>query len=62
MPYWIHAKVKDSAFSVVVETANDALAKLAELAESEHVEVVAMDLLGNVIELTTLQSEADQAR
>jgi len=36
MAYWIHAKFKDSdgAFSVVVDTAKDALAKLAELAES----------------------------
>jgi hypothetical protein len=34
---------------------------LDELAESEHVEVVAKDLLGNVIELTILQSEAAQA-
>jgi hypothetical protein len=34
----IHAKVKDSAFSVVVETAQEALAKLAELSESEHTE------------------------
>jgi hypothetical protein len=28
MPYWIHAKIKDGAFSVVVETAKDALAEL----------------------------------
>jgi hypothetical protein len=59
MPYWIQAKVKDGAFSVVVKTAKDALAKLAELAESEHNEVAAMDLSG--IELATLQAEANQA-
>ena len=52
---------KDGAFSVVVETAKDALAKLAELAESEHTEVAAMDLSGTLIELATLQDEADQA-
>jgi hypothetical protein len=34
VPYWIHANFKDSAFSVVVETAQDALARLAELVES----------------------------
>jgi hypothetical protein len=28
MPYWIRAKVKDGGFSVVVETAKEALAKL----------------------------------
>jgi hypothetical protein len=59
MPYWIQAKVNDGAFSVVVETAKDALAKLAELAELEHTEV--MDLSGTLIELATLQDEADQA-
>ena len=58
MPYWIHAKIKDGAFSVVVETAKDAL---AELGESEHTEVAAMDLSGSVIELATLQAEANQA-
>jgi hypothetical protein len=61
MPYWIHAKIKDSAFSVVVETAKDALAKLAELADFEHIEVSAKDLLGNVLDPATLQSEADQS-
>ena len=61
MPYWIQAKVKDGAFSVVVETAKDALAKLAELAELEHAEVSAMDLSGTVIEVATLQAEANQA-
>ena len=34
MPYWIQARVKDGGFSVVVEMAKDALAKLAELAET----------------------------
>ena len=61
MPYWIHAKIKGGAFSVVVETAKDALAKLAELGESEHTEVAAMDLSGSVIDLATLQAEANQA-
>jgi hypothetical protein len=48
----------NGAFSVVVKTAKDAL---AELAESEHNEVAAMDLSGTVIELATLQAEANQA-
>jgi hypothetical protein len=61
MPYWIHAKVKDGGFSVVVETAKDALAKLAELAETDRIEVAATDFSGAVIELATLQAEADQA-
>lgn len=46
MPYWIHAKIKEGAFSVVVETAADAPAKLAELTEAGHSEVAAKDLSG----------------
>jgi hypothetical protein len=63
MAWWIHAKFKDSdgAFSVVVETAQDALAKPAELAESDQVEVAAMDLSGTIIEPATFQAEASQA-
>ena len=62
MAYWIHAKIlKDGAFSVVVDTAKDALAKLAELAELDQVEAAAMDLSGTIIELATLQAEANQA-
>jgi hypothetical protein len=44
-----------------VKTANDALAKLAELAESEQTEVAAMDLSGTLIDLATLQEAANQA-
>jgi hypothetical protein len=62
MPYWIYAKLKDGGFSVVVETAKDALAKVAELSETERAEVTALDMVGRVIELATLQSEADKGR
>ena len=61
MPYLIQAKLKDGGFSVVVETAKDALVKLAELAETDRIEVAATDLSGTVIDLATLQAEADQA-
>ena len=60
MPYLIQAKVKDGA-SVIVETARDALAKLAELAETDRIEVAATDLSGTAIDLAALQAEADQA-
>ena len=62
-PTGYNAKIKDSdgAFSVVVGTAKDALAKLAELAELDQVEVAAMDLSGTIIELATLQADANQA-
>jgi hypothetical protein len=45
----------------VVETAKDALAKLAELTEAGHFEVVARDMSGAMIGLTTLQAEAEDA-
>ena len=61
MPYWIQARVKDGGFSVVVETAKDALAKLAELAETDRIEVATTDFSGTVNDLATLQAEADQA-
>jgi hypothetical protein len=60
VPYWIHAKIKESGFSVVVETAQDALAKMAEFAELPHTEVATKDLSGNVIDLAVLQAEANQ--
>ena len=44
----------------MVGAAKDALAKLAELAELDQVEVGAMDLSGTTIELATLQAEANQ--
>ena len=40
---------------------SDSLAKLAELAESDQIEVAAMDLSGTIIELATLQAKANQA-
>ena len=58
MPYWIHAKLKGGASSVGVETAKDALAKLAE---SEHTQVTAMDLSGPVAQLASLQADSNQA-
>lgn len=60
MPYWIHAKIKDSAVSVVVETAKAALAKLNELSEANCTEVTARDLAGVVVDIYILQAEANQ--
>ena len=60
MPYWIYAKMKGSAVSVVVETAKDAMTKMEELSLSDHVEVLAKDLSGKIIDSTSLQAEAMQ--
>jgi hypothetical protein len=48
MPYWIHAKIKESAFSVVVETAKDTLTKLAELTAAGPLPVAARDMSGAI--------------
>jgi hypothetical protein len=57
--YQVNAKVNGSAFSVVVETAKDALGKLAEPTDLGHAEVVAHDLFGKVIDPSILETEAD---
>ena len=59
MPYRIHAKTGGSAFFVVVETPEDALAKFAELAETYRAGVTARDLSGRLIDLASLQAEID---
>jgi hypothetical protein len=62
MPYCIQAKIEEGAFSVVVETAKDALAKFAELTEVGHSEVTARDIMsGAIVGLASLQAEADDA-
>ena len=60
-PTGYRPRSKTATFSVVVETAKDALAKLAELAESEQTEVAAMDLSGTLIDLATLQASSRKA-
>ena len=61
MPYRIHAKTGGSAFFVVVETPEDALAKFAELAETYRAGVTARDLSGRLIDLASLQGEVGRA-
>ena len=61
VPYWIHAKIKGGAVSVVVDTAKEALAKIEELSISDHVEVLAKDLSGKILDRATLQVEASQS-
>jgi hypothetical protein len=59
MPYRIRARFKGSAFSVIVETARDALCKIAEFSElPDYLDVAAMDLSGAVVDVTDLQALA----
>jgi len=49
VPYNIHAQSGLGAFGVIVETAREALAKAAQLAEEGHPDVLIKDLLGNTL-------------
>jgi hypothetical protein len=62
MPYEVHAKAGESAFSVVVETAKQALAKVDELIELAQVEDVSVrDWSGKIMDLGALEAEAAEA-
>jgi hypothetical protein len=52
MPYEVGAKIGDGNFSVVFETAAEALAKIAELTES-GADVLVKDLLGAVVDIVS---------
>ena len=53
MPYRIQAQTQDSAISVIVETAREALAKLAEFVELGYA-VVIEDMMGAVVDAASL--------
>ena len=62
MPYEVRAKAGESAFSVVVETAKQALAKVDELIELAQVEDVSVrDWSGKIMDLGALEAEAAEA-
>ena len=62
MPYEVRAKAGESAFSVVVETAKQALAKVDELIELAQVEDVSVrDWSGKIMDLGALEAEAVEA-
>jgi PleD family two-component response regulator len=58
MPYRIHADTNGSAVVVIVETANEALAKMAELIELGCSDVVTKDLDGRLVDQARLETEA----
>ena len=62
MPYEVRAKAGEGAFSVVVETAKQALEKVDELFELAHVEDVSVrDWSGKIMDLGALEAEAAEA-
>jgi len=50
MPYRVHANMKGSALTVIVETANDALMKMTELVELGYSDVVTRDFDGRFVD------------
>jgi Leu/Phe-tRNA-protein transferase len=62
VPYEVRAKAGESAFSVVVETAKQALVKVDELLEQADVDdVSARDWSGKIMDLGALEAEAAEA-
>jgi hypothetical protein len=56
VPYRVQAKLKESTNGVVVETAKEALEKIAELTDPlGHTDIVVKDLLGGVVDRATLE-------
>jgi hypothetical protein len=53
--------MKGSALSVIVETANDALVKMAELIEHGYSDVVTKDFDGRLVDHARLETEALQS-
>jgi hypothetical protein len=63
MPYCVQASIKASGLIVVVVTAREALAKMAELIEIGLTEVRTLDLDGRVvIDNASLEAEAAATR
>jgi hypothetical protein len=58
MPYCVQANIKGGAVSVMVTSAREALAKIAELIELGHSDVHVRDLHGRYIGDASLRIEA----
>ena len=62
MPFEVRAKLGDSVFSVVVETAKQALMKMDDLLELAQIDDVSVrDWAGQIMELGALEAEAAEA-
>jgi hypothetical protein len=59
VPYHVYAKSGAGSFSVIVETAREAIAKAAEFVEDGHAEAVIKDLAGNVLPHPSVSALAD---
>jgi hypothetical protein len=57
VPYRVQTKLNGSTSGVIVETAKQALEKIAELTDLGHTEIVVKDLLGKVVDMATLGGE-----
>lgn len=60
MPYRVHATSDNSTLAVIVETANNALTKMAELIEHGYSDVVTKDFDGQLVDHAQLETEASR--
>ena len=61
MPYEVRAKAGESAFSVVVETAREALKKIDELLDLGHTDILVRDWAGKILDPGAHEAEAGEA-
>lgn len=59
MPFHVYARWGIGAVGIVVETASEALAKVAEFVVDGNSDVVIKDLLGNVLDRATVAAQAE---
>jgi hypothetical protein len=57
MPYRVHADMRGSALTVIVETATEALAKMRELVEIGYTDILTRDLDGRIVDKGLLETE-----
>ena len=58
MPYHVYTRKGIGAVGIIMETAREALAKVAEFVEDGNTDVVIKDLSGNVLDRETVTAHA----
>jgi hypothetical protein len=62
VPYHVYTRRGIGAVGIIVETAKEALAKVAEFVEDGDPDVVIKDLLGNILDHAAVVAQAEIER
>ncbi len=60
MSYKVQTRSGTSAFSIIVETASEAIEKMVTLRDEGHTNVIIKDMAGKIVDLDMLKSTADR--